>query len=296
MIEKLASHYKEAFSLAYSHDKAEYLWFRSDEGQLFGILKSAVTEQEENLLSTLYTPYDHGFGEHSNRSEKWLHYLYGENGPPFPPSSNSIRCYYFYSKHPVADKQNFEEAMQGSIPSSTILWISRHKGIIFEENSDPVVDKESFDQWIDTFTSDFFIELYVYIGQLHRMTGSLKTKILAEQSCFEAIYKSFRRKKCITFHEALPILIFDGSSLIREQVFSEFLTESFEDRELIQTLQVYFECNLNVSLTAKKLYMHRNSVQYRIEKFIEKTGIDIKHFHEAAAAFLVMQFLEHFTE
>jgi DNA-binding PucR family transcriptional regulator len=33
---------------------------------------------------------------------------------------------------------------------------------------------------------------------------------------------------------------------------------------------------LNASLTAKRLFIHRNSLQYRIDKFIERTGIDIR--------------------
>ncbi|WP_191566128.1 PucR family transcriptional regulator [Metabacillus idriensis] len=295
MIDKLAAHYREAFSLAYAQDHKDYKWFKTDDGQLFGIKKNKLTEQEDCLLSALYASYetDTGFRENSSSAERWLNYLYGENDPPFIPSSNSIRCYYFYSKHPIIDKQNFEEAMQGSIPTSTILWISLHKGIIIEENSEPIIDKESFNQWIDTFTSDFFIELHVYIGQLQKMNESLKLKIMAEQRCFETIYKSYSRRKCLTFYEALPILNFDKENLITEHSFSEFLAESLEDGELVLTLNVFFECNLNVSLTAKKLYMHRNSVQYRIEKFIEKTGMDIKHFHEAVAAFLALQYKGH---
>ncbi|MER2142109.1 MAG: helix-turn-helix domain-containing protein, partial [Priestia megaterium] len=46
--------------------------------------------------------------------------------------------------------------------------------------------------------------------------------------------------------------------------------------------------NLNVSLAAKKLYMHRNSLQYRIEKFIDRTHLDIKHFTGAVSAYLAI--------
>ncbi|MGD6792719.1 PucR family transcriptional regulator [Metabacillus indicus] len=294
MIEKLAAHYKDAFSLAFSHEKKGYNWYKTDEGQVFGILSEAVTEEEKNLLTTLYTPYDPGIGEHSERSLKWLHYLYGDGGPPFPPSADAVRCYYFFSRQPVSDRQSFEEAMQGSIPSSVILWISQHKGIIFEDHPEPVIDKESIDQWIDSFTSDFFIELYVCIGQLNKLDAGVKERIQSEQAGFEVICQSFRIKQCITFSEALPVFFLNGS--VTDQLFSEFLTESLTDTELVQTLKVYFECNLNVSLTAKKLYMHRNSVQYRIDKFIEKTGLDVKHFHEAAAVSLMMKYIEQMAD
>jgi DNA-binding PucR family transcriptional regulator len=61
-----------------------------------------------------------------------------------------------------------------------------------------------------------------------------------------------------------------------------------DDGDLLETIKVYLECNLNVSLAAKKLYMHRNSLQYRIEKFIDRTHLDIKHFTGAVSAYLAI--------
>ncbi|MBY6268509.1 helix-turn-helix domain-containing protein, partial [Parageobacillus thermoglucosidasius] len=58
-------------------------------------------------------------------------------------------------------------------------------------------------------------------------------------------------------------------------------------------IKTFFQCDLNVSLAAKKLYMHRNSLQYRIDKFIEKTGMDIKHFQGAVAVYLAMLIQEY---
>nr|MDH3110555.1 helix-turn-helix domain-containing protein [Bacillus altitudinis] len=43
---------------------------------------------------------------------------------------------------------------------------------------------------------------------------------------------------------------------------------------------------------AKALYVHRNSLQYRIDKFIERTGLDIRHFQEASAAYFMMNLLD----
>ncbi|NQD69024.1 PucR family transcriptional regulator, partial [Bacillus haikouensis] len=61
-----------------------------------------------------------------------------------------------------------------------------------------------------------------------------------------------------------------------------------EDTELIHTVKAFLENQSNISQTAKKLFMHRNSVQYRIDKFIEKTSIDIKSFQGALLAYLAL--------
>ncbi|GAA3330198.1 hypothetical protein GCM10020331_081790 [Ectobacillus funiculus] len=65
--------------------------------------------------------------------------------------------------------------------------------------------------------------------------------------------------------------------------------ETQDDQELLTTVRTYLECNLNVSFAAKKKqYMHRNSVQYRVDKFIERTGIDIKTFKGAVAVYMAL--------
>lgn len=51
--------------------------------------------------------------------------------------------------------------------------------------------------------------------------------------------------------------------------------------ELEQTVMMFVQCDLNVSETARQLYLHRNSLIYRIERIRELTGFDIRRFDQA---------------
>lgn len=53
------------------------------------------------------------------------------------------------------------------------------------------------------------------------------------------------------------------------------------DEELVKTALSFFENNLNISLTSKKTFMHRNTLVYRIEKIKKSVGLDIRIFSEA---------------
>ncbi len=55
----------------------------------------------------------------------------------------------------------------------------------------------------------------------------------------------------------------------------------FEDRDMMGTLFCFFSENLNVSETARKLYMHRNTLIYRLNKIKRTTGLDVRNFYEA---------------
>ncbi len=53
------------------------------------------------------------------------------------------------------------------------------------------------------------------------------------------------------------------------------------DEETIVTINKFFENNLNVSETSRQLFVHRNTLVYRIEKLQKKTGLDIRTFDDA---------------
>ena len=67
-----------------------------------------------------------------------------------------------------------------------------------------------------------------------------------------------------------------------------FIQEIFEtgemtefDQEILTTINTFFENNLNVSETARQLFVHRNTLVYRIEKLQKSTGLDIRTFEDA---------------
>lgn len=61
-----------------------------------------------------------------------------------------------------------------------------------------------------------------------------------------------------------------------------------EDRELLFTLQKYLDYNLNVSEAARSLYIHRNTLLYRLGKLQKLTGLDYRNFDDMAFLRLLM--------
>lgn len=53
------------------------------------------------------------------------------------------------------------------------------------------------------------------------------------------------------------------------------------DFETLHTLEQFFELDCNVSETARMLYIHRNTLLYRLDKFKQETGLDVRSFNEA---------------
>ena len=78
-----------------------------------------------------------------------------------------------------------------------------------------------------------------------------------------------------------------------QEVFKRGSLDSL-DRETLMTVQSFFENNLNVSETSRKLFVHRNTLVYRLEKIRKLTGLDLREFDHAVTfkvALMVKKYL-----
>ena len=76
------------------------------------------------------------------------------------------------------------------------------------------------------------------------------------------------------------------------EVFAGNTDTQFEDEELI-TVYTFFNNNLNISETARQLYVHRNTLVYRLEKIQKKTGLDVRVFEDALTFKIAMMVSDH---
>jgi carbohydrate diacid regulator len=83
--------------------------------------------------------------------------------------------------------------------------------------------------------------------------------------------------------------------MFMHEVFGEQLPDTFDD-ETLTTINKFFENNLNVSETSRQLYVHRNTLVYRLEKLEKSTGLDIRVFDDALTfkiAMMVVSYMKY---
>ena len=116
--------------------------------------------------------------------------------------------------------------------------------------------------------------------------------------------KVFDEEKSIIHYENLGIgrLIYQLPNKLCEmflrEVFKKNPIESL-DQETLYTINKFFENNLNVSETSRKLFVHRNTLVYRLEKIKKLTGLDLREFDHAIVfkvALMVKKYLNAQTE
>lgn len=80
-----------------------------------------------------------------------------------------------------------------------------------------------------------------------------------------------------------------------EEIFGDNIPEEL-DEETLMTINKFFENNLNVSETSRQLFVHRNTLVYRIEKLQKSIGLDIRTFDDALTfkiALMVVNYMKY---
>ena len=138
---------------------------------------------------------------------------------------------------------------------------------------------------VDTLNSEFYTQVSVGIGtvvsSIKELAGSFKEAQIALE-----VGKVFDTERTIVSYDNLGIarLIYQLPTTLCDMFLREiFKRGSIEslDQETLFTIQKFFENNLNVSETSRKLFLHRNTLVYRLEKIKRLTGLDLRKFDDA---------------
>lgn len=151
--------------------------------------------------------------------------------------------------------------------------------------------KEKVEQIIRAIREKFSIELSAGIGRYHAGTRGISKSFKDAKRAFEIAKKENK----ILFYEQLGIELFiEELSAEIKQEFMERIFPFYEDKEemdkVIETLKTFFDSNQSLADAAEKLYIHKNTLQYRLKRIKDLTGYDPRKFLDAILLYIAMSF------
>lgn len=84
----------------------------------------------------------------------------------------------------------------------------------------------------------------------------------------------------ILMERILADLPAERSTEYKKIIFTE-QADKWLNEEMINTIHTFFRCDLNVSDTARQMFIHRNTLMYRLDKIQKMTGLDLRKFRDA---------------
>lgn len=152
---------------------------------------------------------------------------------------------------------------------------------------------------VDTLEEELMVSVHGGIGNIVENFGSIALSC-ANAELALSVGDIFEYENNVSDYNTLGIgkLIYTSDKKVLEDFLAESVSrKTFEllDDEIIKTVQSFFKNNLNISETARQMYLHRNTLVYRIEKVLKITGLDLRNFDDAVsfkAAYMVKCYID----
>ena len=186
---------------------------------------------------------------------------------------------------------NIVEIVRSIFPAKTkdfVTAVDEHSIILVKE----LREKETMDEIekiakmiSDTLSTELNVKVYISIGTVVSDLKDVSRSYKEAKMALE-VGKIFENDKYIVNYEKLGIgrLIYQLPLSLCKMFIKEVLhgltMDDFDDETLV-TVNKFFENNLNVSETSRQLYIHRNTLVYRLDKLQKMTGLDLRNFDDA---------------
>ncbi|MCO4852576.1 PucR family transcriptional regulator [Bacillus vallismortis] len=264
-------------------------FFDENSQRYISIPKTEISENEIVLLQSFLKPADevNQMSLKSPEENKWFQFLFSRGEVPATIKKRT-RLVHFHLIGKI-ERTSFAEAVRHFWPVPfVIVWMHEDRGMIVEQESEAAAGKDELESLAKVLESDFYFSVRFYAGRFYETDESLRTHYTREQTYFLFAEKRLPQIQSMTFEVIFPILLLGTEKEKLNMQLSEEAELIFgNEPELRKTIKLFIENNSNVTLTAKQLHLHRNSLQYRIDRFIERSGIDIKTYKGALVAYFI---------
>lgn len=150
---------------------------------------------------------------------------------------------------------------------------------------------------VDTLSMEAMVQVRVAYGNIIEELKDV-SKCYKEASIALDVGRIFYVHKDVLAYNELGIgrlihqLPYSLCELFLQEVFHGKAVAQF-DKETLSTVNAFFENDLNISETARKMYLHRNTLGYRLDKIQKTTGLDVKKFEDALTFKIALMVSDH---
>jgi len=255
----------------------DFYWYRAPGHHLIGISKS-VNMGEKRLLSAMFeeiTAVDFDYGKRL----LWFDILGGNVEALARVKEKQLKFIIFNHGFEAEAKADFELLVKEFNDRFLTLFLDAQFGVILDFQGGVTDELEAF---VDAARSDFYYELTFYETSVHELDSSIGAKFSEELDLF----KTYRNRNKLVMRQQDLLLEVLAKSVPSYGAFRDKIKS--QPMDTLELVVAYWENNFNLSLVAKEMHMHRNTVMNKLDKFTEATGLNVKVFGDAVVAYLLI--------
>ena len=236
------------------------------------LLEEASLSEREKQLVALLTKQ-----EQTISLNPWYSYLIEGKGQA-PQNFKKLQLVYCHlSYFQQENLTSWLEMMKTLFPNcQTVLQVGAQDYIFVLQQDKYTSVRSILTDTLEAVEYDFGVRLSIMLGQVWSQTGhqALSDLIKAERDLF----KNWWRQGHQGFHTFSQLYLWSmGERIVDLRVIKEYLHQMIVDQDQIQEIILsLWENSAVLTKTAQQLYLHRNSLQYKIDKWEELTGLQLK--------------------
>lgn len=164
------------------------------------------------------------------------------------------------------------------------FFITETKGILIEEKQEHLLSNEEMAGIIRTLDDDFSIKTVYYIGQFWPIETTLPQIFKEEQHIFD----TQKNKQAQVFDlSTIALHHYTADAIKKSPLMQKLKAEIVFDAEFKELILAMWKSQGNISVAAKSLYIHRNTLQYRIDRFHQASGLSLRNMDDLLLCYLL---------
>lgn len=258
---------------------ANCVYLPLSEGTWWALPRQSLSERESYLLSAFLDQ------EPQPQGHPWLSYLQGQAGPPAQIQHLQALHAHIWSQSDQEGLVGWLDMMASLLPNRVATIPVGTKDYIFLlEQATFLEVKEVLETTLAVMELDFGLRLTLFIGQLWPQTAmsSWPKLIQAERSLF-AGWRERYNQVCVLSLAQLYLATGQGHQILESQ-----LTNLIQEQEMAGVITALWQEGAVLTKAAQTLYIHRNTLQYRLEKWQAWTGLQLKELTDLALCYMVL--------
>lgn len=286
-IQTLQQIYPQAVLQSFSTEDEAYLVF-SDSHHFLWLPKKGLSKTELQLLQSFITPNPvvHKIQEHP-----WYDALFQHQNPPVEEGLYRMIQVEF-SQLDDASAETWNTELMSILPQLVdYFFVTKTYAILIEAYHEEALTSDELAGVFLALDGDFNTYTRVFVGSFFPYTEDFTRLLQEEEQLFSHELLRTRDQKC--YHLASASLTFFMDKIVKDSYLMRTLYYNwFTEEDLSGIITNLWKNQGNVSSTAKDLFMHRNTLQYKLDKFQQGTHCNLKKMDDLFLCYLLISAFE----
>lgn len=241
-----------------------------------------ISEREQTLLSALLKKNSSPVIQDS----PWAQYLRSTGSKP--NFDGQIRFLFFQCNGHTNDQRLWLNAIKNmfSSPLLDTFLLQENEYCFVEKITSTSYSPTDFLGVLQTIEADTDVKSKLYIGHSWKKEDPLVHYFNEELNIFQRECNQTPTPVMCFSNVALPF--FTKEKLRKSNIIAYYRKEIKKDNQLPDIIKTLYKSQGNISSTAKKLYLHRNTLLYHIDKVNQNLGLDLKKMDDLLLAYLAI--------